>query len=154
MRLGLQFLILVAVTAFLALQIPRKAIFKPLRNDGVHASVRPHVAAYVELDDEVYANRMKIARMAWQVRARTAGRLDLEDDTPLAWEAPPPPKAFYGLSISLSVPTITAEPPREPSLAPPSLAAPPAAELPALEDRRRDALLDLSPYETLGESNL
>ena len=145
MQLAVQILVLIAVTVFLALQIPRKALFP-------HDRGRRHrpapAAAYVELGEEEYANRMKLARMAWQVRARAAGRLDLEDDTPLVEEAPPPPPMLLRPSAP-PPPSVAAEPVAELSLAPPSVAAPPPKELPPIEDRRRDALLDLSPFETL-----
>ncbi len=148
MQLAIQIVVLIALTVFLALQIPRKALFP-------HDKGRRHrpapAAAYVELGEEEYANRMKLARMAWQVRARAAGRLDLEDDTPLAEEALPPPPPIFSRPSAPPPPTVAAEPVAELSLAPPSVAAPPPKELPPIEDRRRDALLDLSPFETLKE---
>ena len=146
MQLAVQILVLIAVTVFLALQIPRKALFP-------HDRGRRHrpapAAAYVELGEEEYANRMKLARMAWQVRARAAGRLDLEDDTPLVEEAPPPPPPMLLRPSAPPPPSVAAEPVAELSLAPPSVAAPPPKELPPIEDRRRDALLGLAPVETL-----
>ena len=147
MQLAVQILVLIAVTVFLALQIPRKALF-PHEQRGRRPRPAP-AAAYVELGEEEYANRMKLARMAWQVRARAAGRLDLEDDTPLVEEAPPPPPPMLLRPSAPPPPSVAAEPVAELSLAPPSVAAPPPKELPPIEDRRRDALLDLSPFETL-----
>jgi len=148
MRLGLQVLVLVAVTVFLALQIPRKALFPHARK----GRPRPMpYAAYVELGKEEYADRMKLARMAWQVRARAAGRLDLEDGTPLVEEAFSSPAPSLGFPSAPPLAGVSAEPPAISSLAPPSVAAPDSDELPPPEDRRRDALLDLSSFETLSE---
>ncbi len=149
MRIFLQILLLAAVTVFLALQIPRKAIFPHVRE---HISSRPPHASYVELGEEEYANRMKLSRMAWQVRARAAGRLDMEDGTPLVEEIPVPPPPFFGGPSAPPSPSVRVEPYRPASLAPPSLAAPDPAPLPPLEDRRRDELLDISCFETLSEN--
>ncbi len=150
MRIGLQILLLAALTVFLALQIPRKALFPHMRKGRPQT---PPFAAYVDLGEEEYAKRMKLARMAWQVRARAAGRLDLEDGTPLAEEPIEPPPLRLDMPAIPPPPELLAEPLRTPSLAPPSVAAPESAPLPPLEDRRRDALLDLSPYETLNEKD-
>ena len=163
MRLWLQVFVLVALTAILALQIPREAMVSQFMAfhsatvdrsacDSPHSHSGSTFASYVELGEEEYANRIKLARMAWQVRARAAGWLDLEDGTPLAWDELPPPKPTFGAPKAPPPPEVSAEPSAEPSLAPPSVAAPAAEKLPPLEDRRRDALLDLAPYETLGET--
>ena len=149
MQLAVQILMLMAVTVFLALQIPRKALF-PHEQRGRRPRPAP-AAAYVELGEEEYANRMKLSRMAWQVRARAAGRLDLEDGTPLADEALSAPTPMLSFPSAPPPPTVAAEQPVESSLAPPSVAEPPPKPLPPMEDRRRDALLDLSSFETLKE---
>jgi len=146
MQLAVQIVVLIAITVFLALQIPRKALFPHDR--GKRSRPAP-AAAYVELGEDEYANRMKLARMAWQVRARAAGRLNLEDDTPLAEEALPPLPPIHSRPSAPPPPLVAAEPAAELSLAPPSVAAPPPKQLPPIEDRRRDALLDLSSFETL-----
>jgi len=152
MRLGLQIILLIACTVFLALQIPRKALFPHLRT-----KLRPRLApvvSYVELGKEEYANRMKLARMAWQVRARAAGRLDLEDDTPLAQDKVRPPAPALGFPGAPMPPTVAAESSFVSSIAPPSVAAPESKPLPPPEDRRRDTLLDLSSFETLNEKEM
>ncbi len=151
MRMALQILLLTALTIFLALQIPRKAIFPHARKTRPIPSPS---ASYVELGAEEYANRIKLSRMAWQVRARAAGRLDLESGTPLVDDAlEPPPPSFGGPSAPPPF-SLTTETRRSPSLAPPSVAAPEADPLPALEDRRRNDLLDISSFETLNEKEL
>lgn len=150
MRIGLQILLLAALTVFLALQIPRKALFPHMRKGRPQP---PPSAVYVELSEEEYAKRMKLARMAWQVRARAAGRLDLEDGTPLAEDPMEPPPLSLDLPAIPPPPEVSAEPLRAQSLAPPSVAAPEATQLPPLEDRRRNALLDISSYETLNEKD-
>ena len=149
MRFAIQIILLVVGTVFLALQIPRKALFPHVR--GAFKATAPF-AVYVELGEEEYANRMKLARMAWQVRARAAGRLDLEDGTPLVEEAmPPPPPPALGFPSAVPPPSVSAEAASAASLAPPSLAAPESEALPPMEDRRRDLLLDLSEFETINE---
>lgn len=149
MRFALQVLVLAALTTFLALLIPKKALFP--KRTGAGAFIPPPEVSYVELDEEAYASRIKLAKMAWQVRARAAGQLDLEDDTPLAWEPPPPPPPSHGFPAAPKIPPVTAEPAGGNPLAPPTVAAPPAEVLPAPDDRRHDALLDLSPYESLSD---
>lgn len=146
MRIGLQILLFAALTVFLALQIPRKALFPHLRKGR---SLPPPFASYVELGADEYANRMKLARMAWQVRARAAGRLDLEENTPLDDEVFAPPQSSFALPSMPCPPPVKVEALPLPALAPPSMASPAATPLPRLEDRRRDVLLDISSYETL-----
>ncbi len=151
MRMLLQILLLAALTAFLALQIPRKALLPRARRP--HA-VKPPFASYVELGAEEYANRVKLSRMAWQVRARAAGRLDLEDGTPLADEMPAPPSSYFGRPPAPPPPSVKAEARPPASLAPPSVAAPETSQLPPLEDRRRDDMLDISTFESLTEKEI
>ena len=146
MRMALQIVLLVAGTVFLLLQIPRKALFPRFR--AAVSRPAPSVS-YVELGEEEYANRMKLARMAWQVRARAAGRLDLEDGTPLMEDVLPPPKSALGFPDLPPPPAVRFKASLPASLAPPSIAAPEAKPLPPPEDRRRDALLDISSFDSL-----
>ncbi len=78
----------VAFTAVLALQIPRKALFfRPKAPHPVEA-----FAAFVEFDAATYATVMQQVRMSWQMRAEGTGTLS---ESPLAIldlvETPPEP---------------------------------------------------------------
>ena len=115
----------VALTALLALQIPRKALFfravAPRRTEPF--------ASFVEFDGKTYANLMQKVRMSWQMRQGSAGRAEGLLVIPDLKDAPPPP-APLGLpgAFRANWRPAPSAPPR-PTLAPPSLAA---AELPAI----------------------
>lgn len=135
----------VAFTASLALQIPRKALFfRPAEL----ARAAPH-ASFVEFDASEYAAIVQKVRMSWQMRSHGAGAYA---ESPIAalepGDEPPPGPLEMPESFMERVPLA---PPRAPrvSLAPPTRAS--ARELPQLAapdesaeaGRRRDELLAL-----------
>ncbi len=121
----------VSLSAILAMQIPRKALFfVPMRFDPP----RP-CAAFVEISPEVYGQLVDKVRMSWQQRPKMTG-MGLEsrvggftpDDPPpepeyLPFHGSPPSAPF---DAAQSVPPATQSP-----LMPPSLATTRDAPLPA-----------------------
>ena len=107
-------------TLFLAVQIPRKAIFPPMPTES---EVEPF-AAFVALDDGAYAAAIQSGRMSWQLRARAqfsgveSRTAAFELDEPL----PPPLTLPAGEAFQASYRAQRPEPPAPTSLLPASLA--------------------------------
>jgi len=141
----------IAFTAALALQIPRKALFfQPAMTLS-----EPAFASFVEFDQAAYAKVMQQVRMSWQMRskggaARTESPLAVLD---MAEESPPRPESMalpdsFFAGRGRSAPRIDAA---QSALRPPTLAAPretlSLAAPDDAEERRqlRTRLLELPP---------
>lgn len=112
----------IAFTAALALQIPRKALFfRPVAPVPVST-----FASFVDFDEKAYAKVMQQVRMSWQMRSQGSARtesplavLDLAEEPPRPEPLALPPSFFAGQSAV--APRLDGT---RALLRPPSLAAP------------------------------
>ncbi|MBO7688781.1 MAG: hypothetical protein J6V72_20545 [Kiritimatiellae bacterium] len=107
-------------TLFLAVQIPRKAIFPPVPAESAEEAF----ASFVTLDGDAYAAAIQSGRMSWQLRARAqlsgveSRTAAFEFDEPL----PPPRTLTTGGEFAVRFDAQRPAPPAPAVLLPASLA--------------------------------
>ena len=110
----------VLFTLFLAVQIPRKAIFPPMSAENA----ADPFASFIALDDDAYAAAIQSGRMSWQLRART--QLSGVESRTAAFEfddpTPPPRTLPAGPAFSAPFSAQRPAPPAPAVLLPASLA--------------------------------
>ena len=140
---------LVAITAVLVMDLPRKALFQGERRGAAGQASPEAFAAFVSLDEHARREAMASARAAWRMRAETDGggvRFTQTSD-----ELPPPPPQPATLERHCAMRTRTQAGLTDWSaFAPPSVAAGEVKDLPPEGDARmRDKEADTPFPRTL-----
>jgi hypothetical protein len=138
----------VAFTAVLVVQIPRKALFfHPVAADKTETFV-----SFVSLDDDAYSRLVSRIRMTWQIRGRSAAAIADSRTDAFDFSSLLPPPTYLPLR-EVSSPS-DPQPPSLPvqALKPPTLGleTPPVPTAAALPDRDPDLLAISDDFPGVG----